>query len=132
MAAPLLAVTPQPQRAYPIHNGKIPRPEEGPRALPVVFALAGATMARIGLSLADYHLAFVQSMFVDNSANAQALTVTFPETGQIVVIPKNSQGFVPVLFSGLNLTAEAATTGGVNIPVKFLNIPMDLAIWSSV
>ena len=73
----------------------------------------------------------IQSMFVDNSANSASVSATFSLSNQKVVIPPYSQGWIPIIAPKPAKVAFAST-GGVNVPFFFVNVPMPAEVWSTL
>ena len=75
----------------------------------------------------------LQSVFIDNRLNAGSpVSLTVNETGQTISIPKNSQGFVPLLvLTNSNATFTIASSGAVPVTFFFLNVPMPAAVWAA-
>ena len=74
----------------------------------------------------------IQAVFIDNSANTVSFTLRTNVLLQNIVIPPQSQAFVPVL--SLKPTVLTFTAGGssANVPIFLINVPMPLAIWNAV
>lgn len=73
----------------------------------------------------------ILGVFIDNSQNAQSITWTQTSaTAQRIIIPANSQAYLPVL-SVVPDKMNFATTGAVIVPVQFLNFRPDPIIWSA-
>jgi hypothetical protein len=111
-------------------------PTQGSVSLPATVTLAGTGGS--GSYLLDLEIEyetgaidFCQGLYIDNSANASAITVLNSISQQKVMIPANSQAFVNAmapskskwLFSGLP---------GLVVPVQVLNFPVATAVWSTL
>lgn len=72
----------------------------------------------------------VQSLKVDNSLNAQSLTIAF-DTGDTIVCPAFCQALFPIFFQGELLNFIATTTGAVKCQLAFLNSKEFAQIWST-
>lgn len=72
----------------------------------------------------------MQTIFVDNGANASAVRISCYGTGHTFTVPANSQGFFPIFCAdnafGISI---AATTGAADIPITLIQKPMDIAVW---
>ena len=71
------------------------------KALPYKAQLVSTTVDTLDLNIAQTtgSIDQVQAIFVDNSANLSLVSVSFSYTNMKVVIPPESQGWVPVLSS---------------------------------
>lgn len=70
-------------------------------------------------------LDFISGAWVDNSENAQALTLSVAGSQQRVVFPAYSQGYLPLLApNSPKFVATCATAPGVIIPIIFYNVPL--------
>jgi hypothetical protein len=66
----------------------------------------------------------IQSVFVDNAANTQAVTLVIGGSGQVVVIPPLAQGTFPLYFTGtpsFTISVPAAAAGLTRL--FLLNVP---------
>ena len=84
--------------------------------------------------MADFAL---QGVFIDNSLNAQAVTLTFQPTGQVLTIAANTQAYLPVVCPNpgqnaeMKLTAFSNAGGAVNVPIQLLNTPVTPCVWTA-
>jgi hypothetical protein len=72
----------------------------------------------------------IQSVYVDNSANPQAVTLMVSGTGQVVIVPANQQGIYPLFFTGApSLMIFVPTVGAANSVTRchYLNVPANTA-----
>lgn len=122
--------------AFGIYNGYAPI--DGPKGMPVTYVIpAGANVAYsmnddLAQAAMDNAIAFIQSLWIDNSENDFDFTMTFAGTGQRLKCPARSQGVFPVFVINppqfnISTTSVAAA---FNVPLIFLNVPMPHAIWS--
>jgi hypothetical protein len=74
----------------------------------------------------------IQSMFIDNSQNSQAVTIVIPGTQQVIVVPPNYQGIFPIfLTDGPAYFISVAAVGGYT-NVLLLNVPCNTAgVWNA-
>ncbi len=114
-----------------LRNG-LPIPREGPRALLVTFSIVGSEIVSCAIDLQGQGLSYVQSCYIDNSANMNPVTLTIAGTGQTITCLGQTQGFFPVLSGLGQLVISVATAGTVDIPCQFFNIPFDPITYSSV
>jgi hypothetical protein len=72
----------------------------------------------------------IQSVYVDNSANPQAVTLMVSGTGQVVIVPPNQQGTYPLFFTGApSLMIFVPNVGTANTVTRchYLNVPTNTA-----
>lgn len=75
----------------------------------------------------------IQSIFVDASSAPCNYILYFPETQQTLEIPALSQGYYPIMVSGLvqweafAIAPPAGTNNGITI--QFLNVPVSTYVW---
>lgn len=104
----------------------------GPKALhvPMVFP-AGVTTLDFHLfqRAAQRDIEFIQSMYVDNSLNANTLIFKFNGLNQVVTVPATAQGVFPIIVPMSNPKFSVTTTGPLTIDAYFLNIPLPYASW---
>lgn len=111
-----------------ILNGMIPK--EGPKTVPIKVDLRATLAAIIDLSTQNDlgQLSFIQSVFIDNTGNGSPFLLTVEGSGQVIQIGPGQQGYLPLL-APLPNKFTAATAGGVQVPLFFLNVPMPAAVW---
>lgn len=109
-------------------------PKEGPVSLRVDFDFPTLGTS-IDADLSPVHnrgdMTSVQSIYVDNSQNTSILTITANGTNQRIVVPPQSQGYIPILVIDPP-TFNFSTVGAFVVPVQFLNYYMPPFIWSAV
>jgi hypothetical protein len=106
-------------------------PVKGSKALQQALDFSVENPVNINLSYeqASDKLEWVQTLYVDNSANPAALKVTFRNTNQAFSVPGGWQGYIPVLAPADNCHAAFSTSGTPVVPVWFLNFPMAPELW---
>lgn len=128
---PSLQTTP----SMPLQYGKTPT--EGPAATPLIFSF-GSGSGQAPVYTIDYtlnqqqnFLSLVQSLYIDNEANASAVSITIiGRSNQNITFPAGFQGYVTVLVSGtVKFTVASAGTAIVNI--FMINEPVMPCIWSA-
>lgn len=107
-------------------------PQKGSQVVSLNLDLSANTISIVDFTLSEFAgaIEFIQSLYIDNSLNAASLSVQCDITNQIITIPHNSQAYVPVLVSE-RAKFTFSTSGGVVVPVCFLNCPSPLAIWDT-
>ncbi len=107
-------------------------PEEGPKTIPFVFDFSQQATYPADLQNLQGRNFFsaAQSVFIDNSLNAAAVSITFDGTQQKVTAKPYTQGYYTVLCPN-PIRFLAASTGAVVVRVYLLNVPVAGAVWST-
>jgi hypothetical protein len=117
--------------AYPIANMKAP-PEGAPLALvyPVAFDGTGQPV-RFDLmdEITERVIDCVQTVFIDNSANAASVRLQFDQFQIALVVPANKQAWLPVLAAAYPTFTMSTATVNIVIPMCFYNVPMPSIIY---
>lgn len=118
--------------ARAINRGKFPKQ---PAAMQVVlrFDLDTEIKAEFQFSRTIRNvlgIADVQTLKIDNTNNAQTLSLTF-DSGDNLTIPPYTQGLWPILFGGDVLKLDAISTGGVPVTITFMNTRENAQSWST-
>ena len=108
-------------------------PCNGPRAVPFKanFNLASQYDFNFTAAQQGGQIDSVQTVYVDNSANTAALTLTIDGTQQSIVIPPNSCAYLPIV-APLATVIHATTTGLVTVYLAFLNFYIPPTVWSAI
>lgn len=112
-------------------------PAEGAKCVPVVVDFTSVTnQPAWTLDLTNLinqsKMKFVQALYIDNSANAAAVTVQSVQSGQRITLPANSQGYLPFLQPNPpQLTITSTPAAGLYVPIYLLNFPVDSLIWKT-
>jgi len=114
------------KQGFPVSNGYAPA--GGPRALPITldFTAVASISTDLVQEIEAGVINMVQSIYVDNSANPNALTIIFDQTQQKLVVPANAQGIFPVITPKDAPRFVASTNAGAVVGVILLNVPMPL------
>jgi hypothetical protein len=104
-------------------------PSQGNRALPVTLDFTNSANWNDDLSpeMQQSQIESIQAIYVDNSQNANPLTLVFAGYQTLFVKP-GKQGIYPIIAQG-SLQYTATTTVGVKVPVIFLNNTPNFAEW---
>lgn len=78
------------------------------------------------------NIEFLQSMYIDNSLNASAVTFVFAGMQYKIVCKPNFQGVWPVLLPIGAASLTVTATNGVKVPVIFFNVPQTYWNWPTV
>ena len=114
-----------------VTNAQIPA--EGPKAIPFKMNFTGQPSFSFDLTQIQQRGKFsvMQTLFVDNSANAVVVTTTFEVSGQILITPAFSQGYYAVI-APTNTKFVVSAPGATTVNVQFINVPIAPCVWSSV
>lgn len=112
------------------------RPTVGNKAVPIDldFTNVALIVTDVTEEIIDDALAMVQSVYVDNSANAHPLDITFVSittAGFHVTIPANAQAFLPVSVPKGKVVFTATSGLGGIAHMELLNIPVAPMVWPS-
>jgi hypothetical protein len=78
------------------------------------------------------YLSMVQTLYLDLSSSANALTVQVGSGGsQLIKAKPNTQGFYPILCPNPPNFLFQSTPGGVIIPIQLINIPIAGIVWAT-
>ena len=72
-------------------------------------------------NLQDSGMSQIAGIRIDNGLNPKGLWLTVQDTQQKISVMPGMQYTGPLYTGGLSVTISGATTGGVNIPISFLN-----------
>lgn len=129
----MISIDPNSVQGKSINRGRVARDA---RALTVPLNFAASASFSLTVNAASHirnvaGIDGVQSVFVDNSANASALTIVF-DFNQTLVVPANAQGVYPIFWPGEQLTFTASATIGAGISnLIFTNTKEFAALWST-
>lgn len=115
--------------SYRVHNGLAP--VRLPRALSQVLDFTSVSSISVHLTKArdEDKLEWVQTLFIDNSANTASVSVTAAITNQTLVVPPGSQAYLPILAPEPEFLF--VTSGGSLVPVQFLTSAYPAMIWAT-
>jgi len=118
----------------PVSNSAIPV-DEGPMCIPFLLDFTATSDIVVDLSqLIDQNrFRGLQSIYLNLNGFASSLTVNVRTTNQTIVAKANTQGYYAVLAPAKGSTVlEFTTAGAAVIPVHFVNVPIDPAVWPTV
>jgi len=129
-----LSISPNTLVAKAISRGKTPA-KAGQFPVPLQFQNApdGIVTCAVNIQTGvrnNHGIDGLQSIYIDNSNNAQTVSIAF-DSGQVIVSPSYSQAIYPVFFSGNQLNFVATSTGGVQVNLIFLNTREQAQLWST-
>lgn len=119
--------------SFPIANQTYP--EEGSRVISLQYNWTSVTGYSDDLSqlVALGVETTIQTAYIDNSSNAQSVTITIPATGQVLTCPALNQGFFPLMFTGTPQfqVTVAATAANAVTRIALLNVPISQGPWAA-
>lgn len=101
--------------------------------VPLNFLALGVTTITFDLfkEQSQGELDFIQSMYADNSQNAQGLALKFSGLQQTITLRTQMQGYFSLFVPNGQVQCTAVTTGNVNINLIFSNIFINPSVWQS-
>jgi len=121
------------RQAFGVSNGYAPA--QGPKALPIEVDFTGSASQTFNLLQEETQgqIQNIQSVFVDNSDNANPLTILFAITQQRIVVPAGAQGIWPVICAEqVQFTVSTNAGDGLQVMLILLNVPMPLTQWGPI
>lgn len=111
---------------FPFSNGYAPDIEEGPRGIPLQFDFSQDTDFDVNFAEAQAagRIGQIQSIYIDNTQNAFALTVLVKATGQRIVIPAQTEAVRPILSDVVFQAVFTSTVSAAKVVVVPLNIAL--------
>ena len=107
-------------------------PAGGPKCVPtnVDFSNAAQVVLDGQQIVQNGRIEYLQGVFVDNSANVNNLSLTMSTTGQVIIVPKQSQGYFSIMVPDPPQIVAATVQANIVIPMFFYNVPIQPAVWS--
>ena len=120
-------VTPSNQQTA-IYNALVPK--EGPRTIltPLDFTASASILIDFTQAYENTSFSVVQSVWVDNFANASPVVFTVASTGQTIEVPANAQGVFPVI-AAIRPKITITSAGNVIVPCLWLTVPLPVGVW---
>jgi hypothetical protein len=106
-------------------------PVSGSIGIPVPFDFTNKQQVSGDLTLEQMQssIEYVQSIFIDNRANAQPFTIQFSGLQYTIQVKPGRQGIWPVLAAIGALQFTAVSAGGVVVPTIMFNAVMPYFFW---
>lgn len=106
-------------------------PAGGPKCIPidVDFTNVASVILDGTTIVAQGKIEYLQGVFIDNSANLNNVSLTMSSTNQVIICPKQSQGYFQIMVPDPPQII-AATPIGIVIPMFFYNVPIQPNVWS--
>jgi hypothetical protein len=108
-------------------------PAEGSRSIPAIYQWTVQSVYNEDLSIVQAMgwESGVQAAYIDNSQCPVGVQLYIPSTGQVLIVPQNAQGYVPLLFSGapsiMLSTVGTGLTSAQVTRIYYLNFPVNTA-----
>lgn len=107
-------------------------PPEGPVVVPVEldFSALGDYEIDGYAIIASGKLSYIQCLYIDNSDNANPLTVIASYTKQRIIAPANSQGYYPIFLGNPpHCKVSTVAAAGLKVKIYFANVPLMAMQW---
>ena len=106
-------------------------PKGGPKTIPAIldFSNTGSIDIDGELVVSQGAIEYLQGVFIDNSKNAVALTLTIHGTEQPIICPPNAQGYFAILCQNPPKMTAQTTQAALQIKVFFYNVPIQSIVW---
>ncbi len=117
------------QNIVPTFNAMVPA--EGPKAIPLLLDFTAAQSLEVDFSAlySQQKIAYVQTLFIDNSNNTAILSIAAgAQSNQVIKVPPGAQAYLPILEPNPPRFV-ISTTGGVAVQAQFINVPMPAHVW---
>lgn len=108
-------------------------PAGGPKCVPtnVNFSNAADVLLDGSQIVTQGKIEYLQGVYIDNSSNANKLSLTMSTTGQTITAPAKSQGYYAIMCPDPpQIMAHTTQVNGLVIPMFFYNVPIQPAVWS--
>jgi len=107
-------------------------PAGGPKVVPVTvdFTVNPQVLIDAQNLVSSGKIEYLQGVYIDNSGNVNAVSLTMSTTNQIITCPARSQGYFAIMVPDPP-QMYANTPIGVVIPMFFYNVPIQPAVWKT-
>lgn len=107
-------------------------PSEGRRIIPAILDFTNETQFDFDLASQYNNKAFtlLQTVYIDNSANANDAQIVVRSSGQSIPVPKNSAGYYTVFCNAPPKISIISTSSAVKVGVALLNWFEDPYVWT--
>jgi hypothetical protein len=109
-------------------------PRQGNRELSILWnftAQVGSFTDDLAPEMEASEIESIQSVWVDNSANGNPLTIVFTPGNQQLIIPANTQGIYPVISWGRISYTISTTAAAVLVGLIFSNTAKNFYSWKT-
>lgn len=117
----------------PVDNNRAPC--EGPKVVPIKLILTDTTQNIVDLfaNTNANQISLIQSLFIDNADNPDRLIIVCDVTGQRIICPQYSQGYIPCLSQlpvRFRVYVESTPVQPVTVVLFACNFAVLPAFWS--
>lgn len=115
----------------PIPTVNMMVPAEGPESTFLgIYAMPSSTTLDLNSAETGLKVRAPQTLFFDGSASTGPVTLTFAGTGQTLVLPPQSAGYLPIMTPNEVRLTIMGTQGG-SIGLWLLSVPVPAQVWST-
>lgn len=125
-----MALTPPRIAVFNIDYGLMPKPEENPRAIRGFITLEAAVSqdVNLGSELDREWLSNVQTIKIDNSDGANAVSLITSKTRDRIICPAGAIGYFPFLLGDDSIITFLRADAGL-LPIFLINMPMPAFVY---
>lgn len=109
-------------------------PKEGPRAFPLTLDFSTSVGGSLTINLIEQSqqnmLEWIQSVYVDNSANVGDFTLIDSITGQRITVSGGDQAYLPFMCGGNAVFTATISSGTPTVPLQLLTFPVPAIVWT--
>lgn len=112
------------------HNQVLPA--KGPKAYPFTldFRTAVSQSLDFDVEITGGFIDYISGIFVDNTKNANPLTIKTASIGQVISIPAGKQAYMPLLISdAAQLEITTVQANNLLVPFFVVNFPVTPCVW---
>ena len=119
------------QNVNPTSNQQIPKLGPATIPLPVLdFSVNTSYIVDLTSQINQGKIEYIQGLYVDNSLNANVLTITNLTTQQVVKFPPLAEGYIPFLAQNPpRFKVATAAAGSLLVTIYAYNVPIGPIIW---
>jgi uncharacterized ubiquitin-like protein YukD len=111
------------------------KPTSGPMGVNVTldFTNVDNVVGDLALEQMQGVIEYIQSIWIDNSANTKSLSITFSGTQQKITVKAGQQALLPVIAAAGALSWRAQSIGAaIAVPVIMMNQVQQPFLWQAV
>lgn len=125
-----MALTPPRVAVFNIDYGLMPKPDENPRAIRGFITLEAAVVqdVNLGSELDREWLSNVQTIKIDNSDGANAVSLITSKTRDRIICPAGAIGYFPFLLGDDSIITFLRADAGL-LPIFLINMPMPAFVY---
>jgi hypothetical protein len=118
-----------PQNVLTAFTMKIPK--EGPRYVPLAFDFTQFVTYGVDIMLLKQngHISSIQGLYIDNSTNTAAVSISTGQ-GQTITVPPGYQAYLPIVLN--DNPKFTVTSTGTECEMLALNWPVFPQVWNAI